>query len=312
MNLFTIKQLEEHLFEQLKLKTKEYQRAFHGRGGLYLGFEFLTVDFINDILYLALFNEVDDAVEKELIKIAKKLFETKAFECVIFQKRYLKQENNSVLFGTLPKESVAYENELKFYLNMSNNQNIGLFADMKKGREFISSISQGKKVLNLFSYTCAFSIYAAHAGALKVVNVDMAKAALSMGRSNHHLNNLSTKNIEFMPYNILKSWNRIKKSGPYDVIIIDPPSFQKGSFAATKDYVKIIKKLSSLANDECMVLACLNDPRLDSQYLKDIFSEHAPEFVFEKRLGNLKSYENKDEEQSLKNLIFRRSCSHQA
>ena len=66
-----------------------------------------------------------------------------------------------------------------------------------------------------------------------------------------------------MPYDILKSWSRIKKRSPYDIIIIDPPSFQKGSFAATKDYEKIIKNLMILANENCVVLSCLNAPELD-------------------------------------------------
>lgn len=82
---------------------------------------------------------------------------------------------------------------------------------MKIGREYISSICNDKNVLNLFSYTCAFSVVAINAKAKQVVNVDMAKGALTTGRENHHINNLDTKKVKFMPYDILKSWNRIKK-----------------------------------------------------------------------------------------------------
>ena len=181
---------------------------------------------------------------------------------------------------------------------------------MKIGREYINSICKDKNVLNLFSYTCAFSVVAINAKAKQVVNVDMAKGALTTGRENHHLNNLDTKKVKFMPYDILKSWNRIKKEGPYDIIIIDPPSFQKGSFAATKDYEKIIKKLPELASENCIVLSCLNAPELDSDFIKQKFEEFAPAFKFEKRLENLKEFITNNEEKSLKNLIFKKQNSN--
>ena len=175
---------------------------------------------------------------------------------------------------------------------------------MKNGRKFIKEISKDKNVLNLFSYTCAFSVCAISAGASKVVNVDMAKNALTTGRTNHHLNNLDTKKVKFLPYDILKSWSRIKKEGPYDIIIIDPPSFQKGSFAATKDYEKIIKRLDELSASSCTVLACLNAPELDSLFLKEVFATYSRGFKFLKRLENVEDFITNNEEKSLKNLVF--------
>jgi 23S rRNA (cytosine1962-C5)-methyltransferase len=143
-------------------------------------------------------------------------------------------------------------------------------------------------------------------GAAAVVNVDMNKNVLSMGRENHRQNGLDTKKVEFMPYNILKSWSRIRKAGPYDLIIIDPPTFQKGSFAATSDYAKIIRRLHEFAAETCTVLSALNAPLLGTEFIKTLFSENAPEFRYVERLANLESFPEKEEEQSLKNLIFRK------
>ncbi|MGD9655608.1 MAG: class I SAM-dependent methyltransferase, partial [Sulfuricurvum sp.] len=161
----------------------------------------------------------------------------------------------------------------------------------------------------LFSYTCSFSVVAIAGGATAVANVDMNKNVLSMGRENHRLNGLDTKNVEFMPYNILKSWSRIRKNGPYDLIIIDPPSFQKGSFAATSDYAKIIRRLHEFAAEECIVLSALNAPELDSEFIKNLFRENAPEFRYIERLENLESFPEIEEERSLKNLVFQKSAS---
>ena len=300
-----IEKLKEIILNNLKDKNQETKRVFHGRGNFYDDYNYLVIDSINDILLATFFEQIDEDIESEIIKILEEVYALKNFKTLIVQRRYKKENLNEVIKGELPLDTIAIENGLKYKISFSN-QNIGIFFDMKKGREYIQSICKDKNILNLFSYTCAFSVAAISKGASKVVNVDMSKTALTIGRENHRINNLDTKKVKFMPYDILKSWSRIKKEGPYDIIIIDPPSFQKGSFAATKDYEKIIKRLDQLAAKECIVLSCLNAPELDTAFIKNIFKEFALEFTYEKRLENLETFVAIDEEKSLKNLIFRK------
>lgn len=302
-----IENLKKLIQNNLENKTFEIKRVFHGRGNFYEDFNYLTVDSLNEILFATFFEESSD--ENEIIKALEDIANAYNYKTFIVQKKYKKDELNEAIIGEIPPFYIVVENGLKYKINFFN-KNIGIFLDMKIGREYISSICNDKNVLNLFSYTCAFSVVAINAKAKQVVNVDMAKGALTTGRENHHLNNLDTKKVKFMPYDILKSWNRIKKEGPYDIIIIDPPSFQKGSFAATKDYEKIIKKLPELASENCIVLSCLNAPELDSDFIKQKFEELAPTFKFEKRLENLKEFITNNEEKSLKNLIFKKQNSN--
>lgn len=301
-----INDLENILKENLKDKTKEFKRVFHGRGNFYEDFSFLTIDSIDKILFITFFEEIAKEVEEKLLKSLEAIYEEHDFECLVLQRRYLNGGENEVLKGVLPKQTQAIEHGLKYQLNFSN-KNIGYFADMKKGREFISSICEGKNVLNLFSYTCAFSVSSINAGAKQVVNVDMAKNALSTGRDNHSINGLDLRKVKFLPFNILKSWSKIRKFAPYNIIIIDPPSFQKGSFAATKDYRKIIRKLDELASKECVVLSCLNAPELDSNFIKELFEEEASSFRFIRKIDNLSTFPTDNEERSLKNLVFEKA-----
>ena len=301
MNSINLEKLKEIILKNLENKTTEIKRVFHGRGNFYDDFEYLTVDSLGDILFATFFEESKD--EEKIIDILDEIALLKGFETFIVQKKYKSENLNEAIRGEIPPYAIAIENGLKYKINFFN-KNIGIFLDMKNGREYLSSICKDKNVLNLFSYTCAFSVCAINAGASKVVNVDMAKGALTTGRENHHLNKLDTKKVKFMPYDILKSWSRIKKEAPYDIIIIDPPSFQKGSFAATKDYEKIIKRLDELASENCIVLSCLNAPELDTNFIKNIFSEFANDFVFEKRLENLDTFVAINEEKALKNLVF--------
>lgn len=297
--------LQHHLYTASQSLTEEYLRLFHGRGNTYGGYKFLTIDSVHEVLFAVLFY-ADEQEEKIVSMLRDFYIATGKWEALVIQQRYLPSSPTILIEGTFPAETYAIENGLKYHVNFQSAQNIGFFPDMKIGREFIRDHAQGKNVLNLFSYTCSFSVVALHAGAQSVDNVDMNKNVLSIGRENHRLNALDTKKVEFMPYNILKSWSRIRKSGPYDLIIIDPPSFQKGSFAATSDYEKIIRRLHEFAAQECIVLSALNAPELECEFIKTLFRENAPEFEYVERLENLESFPEIEEERSLKNLIFKK------
>jgi len=299
-----INDIKKHIEENSKDLTNEFKRLFHGRGGLYEGFKHLSIDSIDEILSVALYFE--EEYEVELLEMLKSFVASSRHNSLVVQRRYIKGSPSVVIVGELDDDIFVVENGMKIKLNLLSNRNSGYFADMKNGREFVRENSKDKSVLNLFSYTCAFSVAAMMGGAKKVSNIDMSKGALSIGQANHHLNEIDTRYVSFHPYNILKSFSRIKKKGPYDLIIIDPPTFQKGSFEATKDYRKIIMKLPQIASEDCTLLACLNSPDLDAEFIKELIKELAPSFKFVKRLENVKEFASKDEDRSLKNLVFQR------
>jgi len=303
----TIDMLLTYLEEKSLNTSTEFKRLFHGRGGIYEGFKHLTIDSIDTLLSVALYFEEKDEnlLVESLVKFAKKA----QYKTFVLQRRYLKGAPSEVLFGELDENLYLVENGMKIKLNLLSNQNSGYFADMKIGREFVRENAKDKKVLNLFAYTCAFSLAAKFGGAYEVVNVDMSKNALSSGKANHSLNNLDPRGVSFLPYNILKSFSSLKRKGPYDLIIIDPPSFQRGSFEATKDYVKIIKKLPELGSEDSLLLACLNSPELSSNFIIELIKEHAPSYKFVKRLENVKEFVSSDENRSLKNLVFQRETT---
>ncbi|MCY1400878.1 Ribosomal RNA large subunit methyltransferase I [compost metagenome] len=175
---------------------------------------------------------------------------------------------------------------------------------MRYGRRWVQAQAQGKRVLNLFAYTCGFSVAAIAGGAQQVVNLDMAKAALSRGRDNHRLNQHELSRVSFLGHELFKSWAKVKKYGPYDLIIIDPPSFQKGSFALTKDYQRVLRRLPELLNAQGTVLACVNDPAIGPDFLIEGMAAEAPSLVFEQRLENPPEFPDANVEGGLKALVF--------
>lgn len=304
-----LEELKNHLLHNSKHLTNEFKRLFHGRGGVYEEWKHVTIDSIDNILSLALYFEMPQDEENAFIDMIENYTQTSRHDTIVLQRRYLKGAPSEIIKGSLEDDAFVVENGLKIKLNLLSNRNSGYFPDMKNGRTFIRENAKDKKVLNLFSYTCASSLAALSGGASKVINIDMSKNALSTGKANHSLNNLDPRAVSYLPYNILKSFSNIKKKGPYDLIIIDPPTFQRGSFEATRDYTKIIQRLPQIASDDCMVLACLNAPDLQSSFIIDLLKEFAPEFKFVRRLQNVEEFESADEERSLKNLLFQKESS---
>ena len=283
------------------------QRIFHGRGHYYPGLEWCVLDYYAPLVLLTVFSVPD---EKNLTGLAAALLSWLPDEVTHFavQRRDLPDAPYEWHRGSAPEgeDFFARRGALTFNLDFKQ-QNSGYFLDMEPGREWLAEQSKGARVLNLFAYTCAFSVVAIEHGASSVVNVDLSRRSLTTGRENHRLNNHDTNKVKFLGVDILKSWGKLKKMGPYDIVIVDPPSFQKGSFVATKDYQKVVRRLPELLTENGKVLACLNAPEFTSEYLKAIFTEQAPTLSFLQRLTPSEDFPDEDEERKLKLLVYKKT-----
>lgn len=299
----------QHIKQTLPECQHEMRRLFHGRGQTWQGLEQITADWVDEHLIVSLFKPVEDDFEQTLKQQLIELSTTTIWmqaggKGIGLQHRYQHGAPFEVIAGEVSSEVVGIEHGLKYQLVLGKNQNMGIFLDMRNGRQWVEERAQGKKVLNLFAYTCGFSVAAMAGGAKSVVNVDMAKGALSRGRDNHRLNDHDLSAVTFMGYDIFRSWGKITKYGPYDLVIIDPPSFQKGSFALTKDYKKILRRLPSLLTEHGEVLACVNSPAVSPDFLTTSMHEEAPELNFVERLENPEEFADLDDQASLKAMVF--------
>lgn len=304
--------LQQHLEHALADAPAETRRLFHGRGRCWAGLEHVTVDWLQGIVLLCLFREPAQAELDGLQQMLRRLSQSDQWQrsqahSLLLQHRYQADSPMQCLLGELPDEWVITEEGLRFVLDLGRKQNSGLFLDMRLGRRWVREHARGQRVLNLFAYTCGFSVAAIAGGAEHVVNLDMARAALSRGRDNHRLNRHDLSRVSFLGHELFKSWGKVKRHGPYDLIIIDPPSFQKGSFALSRDYRKILRKLPELLGERGRVLACVNDPAVGSDFLIAGMASEAPELHFEQRLANPPEFPDSQPEGGLKALLFSRS-----
>ncbi|MCU1718528.1 class I SAM-dependent methyltransferase [Pseudomonas sp. 5P_3.1_Bac2] len=301
--------LQQHLLSALNPAPRETRRLFHGRGRCWPGLEQITVDWLQGVLLVALFKPVSDeqlhALEQMLLELTRSpQWQTSQAHSLLLQLRYLPQSPSRWLLGEPQQQWQISEHGLHYLLDLGHKQNNGLFLDMRYGRQWVQANAQGKRVLNLFAYTCGFSVAALAGGASQVVNLDMASAALSRGRDNHRLNQHDLRQVVFLGHDLFKSWGKVAKYAPYDLIIIDPPSFQRGSFVLSKDYPKVLKRLPQLLNPGGSVLACCNDPEVGPEYLRQSMAQEAPQLQFSERLANPPEFPDNQTDSALKALLF--------
>lgn len=298
--------LEQHLLAALDPAPCETRRLFHGRGRCWPDLEQITVDWLQSVLQVGLFREPPpgqlEALQAMLLRLAELPVWTG--QAILIQHRYLPDSPAHWLLGEPQPQREVVEDGLRYLLDLGVRQNSGLFLDMRLGRRWVREQAAGRRVLNLFAYTCGFSVAAIAGGAEQVVNLDMAKSALARGRENHRLNGHDASKVAYLGHELFKSWGKVRKYGPYDLIIIDPPTFQRGSFVLTQDYAKILRRLPELLSDGGTVLACVNDPGIGQDFLIDGMAEHAPTLRFVERLANPPEFPDADPQGGLKALVF--------
>lgn len=287
-------------------RPTDAQRIFHGRGGLHPGCEHWTLDAYPPVWVLTSFAPVSEA---DLATVGEALQARWAQIAPgeplnwVFQSRAEARSETRLMAGSVPNPHVVTEDGARYLVHVLRGQNHGLFLDMAEGRRWVRQHAAGQKVLNLFAYTCAFSVAALQGGARQVVNLDMSGGAIAIGQQNHALNGLA--GASFLAHDLFSTWGKVNRLGPYGLVIIDPPSYQKGSFVATKDYARVLRRLPDLLRPGGQALLCLNAPELDPEFVQDTMRETAPELVFEQRLPNPSAFADVAPERALKVLLYR-------
>ncbi|WP_085656355.1 MULTISPECIES: class I SAM-dependent methyltransferase [unclassified Pseudomonas] len=303
--------LHAHLLDALASPPAEARRLFHGRGRCWPDLEQVTVDWLQGVVLVSLFKEPEaqrlEALKGMLLELTGSAqWRQSGAHTLLIQHRYLPQSTAEWLLGEEIDEMTLVEGGLKYRVDLGRKQNAGLFLDMRYGRDWVRGQAAGQRVLNLFAYTCGFSVAAIEGGASHVVNLDMSRAALSRGRDNHRLNGHDLGKVSFLGHDLFKSWGKVINGGPYDLVIIDPPSFQKGSFLLTKDYQRVLRRLPELLTPQGTVLACMNDPSFGPDFLIEGVTREAPGLRFDRRLENPPEFPDIDPQSGLKALVFRR------
>ncbi|MEM6877777.1 MAG: class I SAM-dependent methyltransferase [Bacteroidota bacterium] len=179
------------------------------------------------------------------------------------------------------------EKDLLFWVNLTDYLDTGLFLDHRQSRQMVASMAAGKSLLNLFAYTCSFSVYAAAAAASSTLSLDLSEKYLNWGQRNMKLNELAGKNHRFQQLDVL-AWLEQKPTELYDIIVLDPPTFSNSKSMKTtldvqRDHVKLIEQcMSRLTPDGTLFFSTnhrsfkLSEEELSAYQIKETTKQTLP------------------------------------
>ena len=265
----------ETLFRQAKEKRKAYYqddlttafRLFNQEGD---GFGGLTVDLYGDYAVFSWYNSYVYQIRQTISEAFRQVFPEVlgAYEKIRF--KGLDYESAHVYGQEAPDFFTVLENGVLYQVFMNDGLMTGIFLDQHEVRgSLVDGLAMGKSLLNMFSYTAAFSVAAAMGGASQTTSVDLAKRSRELSQAHFQANGISTDDHRFIVMDVFEYFKYAKRKGlTYDVIVLDPPSFarnKKQTFSVAKDYHKLISQSLEILNPEGIIIASTNAANVSRQ-----------------------------------------------
>ena len=280
-------ELDQPFFEKLFIQAKQkrqmyYQetsttafRLFNGEGD---GLGGLTIDLYERYVVFSWYNET---------LITKKDLILQAFQAVFpevigaYEKNRFpgNQPESQWIFGEkAPEPLLIKENNVTYATYLDEGLMTGIFLDQKEVRgALVDGLASGKRVLNMFSYTGAFSVAAAMGGALETTSVDLAKRSLDKTREQFLVNGIDPETQKIYVMDTFDYFKYAKKKGQtFDLIVLDPPSFarnKKKTFSVAKNYGELIEDSLDLIEEKGTIIASTNAANLSIQQFSQIIEK---------------------------------------
>jgi 23S rRNA (cytosine1962-C5)-methyltransferase len=265
-------------------------RLFNAEGD---GVGGITIDYFDGYCMITWYSEGIYKFKDIILKAFGSVYKYKA----LYQKKrfsqqgqYLDDESDFV-DGVAPDFPIIIkENGVNFAVNLDDGPMTGIFLDQREVRKTIrDKYSKNRSVLNTFSYTGAFSVYAALGGAKVTTSVDLANRSLPKTSEQFALNNIDPKTQNIIVKDVFEYFKTaIKYKNRFDLVVVDPPSFarsKKITFSVSKDYVNLLKQIIQITNKGGVIVASTNYANLNLKRFRDFidkaFKESRVKYIVE-------------------------------
>lgn len=271
----------ESLFSKAKQKRQHFEnsdlttayRLFNQDGDNFGG---VTIDRYADFVVFSWYNTFVYQYRDIIVKAFQKVYPAVkgGYEKIRF--KGLDYESAHIYGQEAPETFTILENGVKYSVFMNDGLMTGIFLDQHEVRDaLINELGLGKRVLNMFSYTAAFSVAAAMGGAIETTSVDLAKRSRELSQAHFEANGLDVTNHHFVVMDVFEYFKYAKRKNlTFDLIVIDPPSFarnKKQLFSVAKDYHRLISQALEVLSDDGTIIASTNAANLTvAQFKKQL------------------------------------------
>ena len=238
-------------------------RILNGEGD---GLGGLTIDYFDEYYLLTWYSIGIYKLKNNILEALKQSVEYKG----IYQKKrfdtkgmYLDDNDDFICGSKAPEPLHVKENGAKFAIYLDDGAMVGIFLDQRDVRKTIrDKYAKNKTVLNTFSYTGAFSVFAALGDAKSTTSVDLAKRSLNKTKEQFSINDIDLQKQNIIVEDVFLYFKyAVRKKLLFDMVIVDPPSFarsKKHTFSANRDYVKLLKEVIQITNNGGIIVASTN------------------------------------------------------
>lgn len=247
-------------------------RLFNGEGDGIGGF---TIDYFAGHYVINWYSEGIYAFKNYIIEALQQVAEVKSiYEKKRFDTKGQYLDDNDFVCGEEPEfPLMVKENGVQFAIYLNDGAMVGVFLDQREVRKTIRDrYAEDKQVLNMFSYTGAFSVFAALGGAAKTTSVDLANRSLPKTIEQLSINGIDHEAHSIVVMDVFKYFKyAVKKNLKFDLVVLDPPSFAKSKkfiFSAAKDYKDLIKETIAITEDNGVIVASTNSSGFDMKKFK--------------------------------------------
>ncbi|SFZ97427.1 LSU m5C1962 methyltransferase RlmI [hydrothermal vent metagenome] len=253
-------------------------RVFNGEGD---GIGGLTIDYFDGYYLITWYSIGIYTFKDTVLEALKSLVEYKG----IYQKKrfdakgqYLDDTDDFICGEKAPEPLIVKENDVNFAIYLDDGAMVGVFLDQKEVRKTIrDKYAKGKTVLNTFSYTGAFSVFAALGGAVKTTSVDLANRSRAKTKEQFSVNNIDLEKQEIIVEDVFNYFKyAVRKKLLFEMVILDPPSFarsKKHTFSASKDYVNLLKEAIQITSKNGIIVASTNAANFDMLKFKEFIKK---------------------------------------
>ena len=273
---FFAKKIKEALTYRQSFYDDPETTAFRVLNGEGDGLGGLTIDYFEGY-YLLTWYSIGIYTFKDRILEALKstvdykgMYQKKRFDA---KGQYLDDTDDFICGEKAPEPLIVKENGGNFAVYLDDGAMVGVFLDQKEVRKTIrDKYAKGKTVLNTFSYTGAFSVFAALGGAKETTSVDLANRSRAKTKEQFEVNNIDLEKQHIIVEDVFNYFKyAVRKKLSFDMVVLDPPSFarsKKHTFSASKDYVKLLKEAIQITSKNGIIVASTNASNFDMKRFK--------------------------------------------
>ncbi|MGG1687080.1 class I SAM-dependent rRNA methyltransferase [Pseudalkalibacillus sp. NRS-1564] len=272
---FFVRKIQQALRHRTSFFEDPTTTAFRVVNGEGDGLGGVTIDYFDGYYLINWYSEGIYSFKNVVVEALKQLVDFKGiYEKKRFDAKGQYVEDDDFVEGERGEfPLIVKENGVNFAVYLNEGAMVGVFLDQRPVRKLIrDQYAKGKTVLNTFSYTGAFSVFAVEGGATGTTSVDLANRSLNKTIEQFSVNDIDYEEQNILVMDVFKYFKyAVKKNLSFDMVILDPPSFarsKKHTFSAAKDYKDLLKDAISITEDNGVIVASTNYSGYDMKKFK--------------------------------------------